>query len=349
YGTIVSSGCRVHALMPASASEAPINFRNPRRPTGSSHSEAFCGNSRCRNSLNSVVSATASRLRQYSRPRVPCSLARSAWMSVLMSGSSMTRRAVGAGPDLVRGHEPGTQRRLILRWSISHREDLFARANVVLGIAVTVDTPFHLERVLLPHERHLIDAPMAGLAAHPLLHVDAVIEVHEVRQVVDADPLHRLVFAEAGAHRLEDRRRLPDLRVAVHARLRGRDPGEGRGLNRCVAIPAVNPIVEHVMEMAELHRLLDVLLRTGHVRGAAKEHREPDQPSDQQEDARETDLGKGVGASMENLGHRRLGSGAGGILKEPPFRLVPRCEKRIKQPDSGVVPCATARFYAQTR
>ena len=43
----------------------------PRRPTGSSHSDAFCGNSRCRNSLNSGVPATSSRLRQYVRPRVP--------------------------------------------------------------------------------------------------------------------------------------------------------------------------------------------------------------------------------------------------------------------------------------
>jgi hypothetical protein len=74
-----------------------------------------------------------------------------------------------------------------------------------------------------------------------------------------------------------------------------------------VAVPAINPIVEHVMEMTELHRLLDVLLRTGHVRRPAEEHGKPDQPSNQQENAGETDLGQGVGATMENLRHRRLG------------------------------------------
>jgi hypothetical protein len=82
YGTSSSVGCRVHALTPASASEADINFRKPRRPTGSSHSDAFCGNSRCRKSLNSGVSDSASRLRQYCWPRVPSRRARSVSRSV---------------------------------------------------------------------------------------------------------------------------------------------------------------------------------------------------------------------------------------------------------------------------
>ena len=36
--TIGSSGWRVQAVAPASAIDAPISLRNPRRPTGSSHS-----------------------------------------------------------------------------------------------------------------------------------------------------------------------------------------------------------------------------------------------------------------------------------------------------------------------
>ena len=42
-----SSGILVQPLIPASASDAPISFRNPRRDTESSHSEAPLGNSRC--------------------------------------------------------------------------------------------------------------------------------------------------------------------------------------------------------------------------------------------------------------------------------------------------------------
>ena len=62
-----SSGWRVQPVTPASASEALMSLRNPRRPTGSVHSDALAGNSRWRNCWNSGVSATASRLRQYLR------------------------------------------------------------------------------------------------------------------------------------------------------------------------------------------------------------------------------------------------------------------------------------------
>src|SRR5581483_9951232 len=60
----------VHAVIPAMASEAPISFRNPRRETASSHSDAPLGNSRCIISLNSGLPASSSRLRQNSGPFV---------------------------------------------------------------------------------------------------------------------------------------------------------------------------------------------------------------------------------------------------------------------------------------
>ena len=69
----------VQPVTPASASDAPISFRKPRRPTGSFHSEALAGNSRWRNSWNSGVSATASRLRQYCGPLAASSRARMAF------------------------------------------------------------------------------------------------------------------------------------------------------------------------------------------------------------------------------------------------------------------------------
>src|SRR5579862_7330206 len=54
--------------MPASAIDAPITLRNPRRETESTHSEAPLGNSRCSASWNSALPASSSRLRQYSGP-----------------------------------------------------------------------------------------------------------------------------------------------------------------------------------------------------------------------------------------------------------------------------------------
>ena len=38
----------------------------------------------------------------------------------------------------------------------------------------------------LVDERHLVDAAVAGHAADALVHVDGVVEVDEVREVVDA-------------------------------------------------------------------------------------------------------------------------------------------------------------------
>ena len=38
-----------------------------------------------------------------------------------------------------------------------------------------------MQRALLVHEGHLVDPPVAGRAADALVHVDAVVEVHEIR------------------------------------------------------------------------------------------------------------------------------------------------------------------------
>ena len=45
---------------------------------------------------------------------------------------------------------------------------------------------------VLPGQRHLVDAAVAGCAADALVDVDAVVEVDEVGQVVDALPGDRL-------------------------------------------------------------------------------------------------------------------------------------------------------------
>src|ERR1700722_9293185 len=74
---------------------------------------------------------------------------------------------------------------LIGRCFISHVKDLIARANVLFGIAVTVDAPVHVKRVFLVHQRHLLDVPMAGGASDALVDVDSVVEVHEIGQIVD--------------------------------------------------------------------------------------------------------------------------------------------------------------------
>src|SRR6266496_4321576 len=119
-----SSGWRVQATVPASAIEAPISFRNPRRPTGSSHSEACAGNSRLTKSPNASVSASSSRLCQYRRPAASLARAlieaRSSLLSALMwiradPGLPVARGAGGQRLYLVFLHETTTELHLIGR------------------------------------------------------------------------------------------------------------------------------------------------------------------------------------------------------------------------------------------
>ena len=120
---------------------------------------------------------------------------------------------------------------------------------------MAIQAPLHLQRVLLPGERHPVHPPVATLTADYLVDVDAVIEIHEVRQIVDPRPADRGVVAETGAHRLQRRTRQPDLRMAIHAGLGGRNVGETRSLHRGVAIAAIQAQTAHVVRMAERDRL----------------------------------------------------------------------------------------------
>ena len=92
---------------------------------------------------------------------------------------------------------------------------------------------------------------MAGGAADALRHVDRVVEVDEVGEVVDAVPDERPPRPEALAHRLEHRGVFPDDLVAVVAGRRRGDAGEGRRLDAGVAVAAVDAEPGDVVVVAE--------------------------------------------------------------------------------------------------
>ncbi|SVD62973.1 uncharacterized protein METZ01_LOCUS415827, partial [marine metagenome] len=124
-------------------------------------------------------------------------------------------RAVGEllNLDAVVLYELGTQFLLITGRGPIHVEDVLPRPDVFFGIPVTLQAPLHVEGVLLPHQRHLVDLTVAGDTADSLVDVDVVLEVDEVRQIVDSGPLQGLVVAEGGAHGFEKRRFSPDQRM----------------------------------------------------------------------------------------------------------------------------------------
>ena len=90
---------------------------------------------------------------------------------------------------------------------------------------MTFQTPLHLERLGLINDRHLVDPSVTRRTSDAFFHVNAVIEVSEIRQVVDSDPFDRLATLKTRAHRFKIWAIGPDLFVAVHARRGGRYAG----------------------------------------------------------------------------------------------------------------------------
>ena len=148
-----------------------------------------------------------------------------------------------------------------------HVIDLALRPNEFFRLAMAFQTPFHLERLLLKHGRHVIDLPVTGRAADALCYVNAVVEIRVLGKVVNTFPFDGFVLAEALSDRFEIRAVGPDLAVAVHTGLRRWHSGRSRRFYRLMAVPAVDPVIADVMLVAELHRLLFLDIASGQVRG----------------------------------------------------------------------------------
>src|SRR5262245_21148497 len=135
--------------------------------------------------------------------------------------------------------------------------------------------------------------------------MDAVVEVNEIGQVVDAGPGDGLAGPVTLAHGKEHRGAGPDLGMAVHADLGGRDAGEGGVLDRGVAVAAIDPQAGDVVLVAERHRLLAGDADAGGVSGALQLGQDPEKSRDNEDETEDTDLGEGVETPVEDLGHVR--------------------------------------------
>jgi len=60
--------------------------------------------------------------------------------------------------------------------------------DVLLGVAVAVEAPLHLKAGHLPGQLHLLNLAVTTGTADAFLDVNAVVEVDEIGQVVDAVP-----------------------------------------------------------------------------------------------------------------------------------------------------------------
>src|SRR5712692_1584971 len=135
-----------------------------------------------------------------------------------------------------------------------------------------------------------------------------MIEVSEVRQVVDANPFQGLAGFEAGAHRLEIRAVRPNLFVTIHADRGRRHAGRRSRFNRRMAVTTVDAVIADVMLVTELDWLLALDPLAGVPSRASNLCRDPQRR--QQDENRAIDRGPRqiVCAVTENLWHRRRGN-----------------------------------------
>ena len=221
----------------------------------------------------------------------------------------MTRVAIGnllRLLDFVFLHQPPAQSQLVGRFHIVSFENIFAAAHVALRVIMAIDAPAHVERIGAVGQRHLANRPVAGGAAYSFIHMNAVVEVDEIRHGVDARPFQRLVRGVTGAHGLQHGTVQPQFGVATHADLRGGNARVGRLLHRGVAVAAIDAVVGNVMLVAEGNRLLPRHIDVGIVGGLVDGKNEIPQPSHDEDRAIDRHLGDRVRAAMEDLRHRTI-------------------------------------------
>lgn len=163
----------------------------------------------------------------------------------------MTHRAIRQLCNLVFLHKLLPERKLITFRFPCCVENFRARAHEFFRAAMALQAPLHRERAFAPRHCHFADRAVARDAADALLHVDAVIEIREVRQVIHTHPLNGLVVAPTRAHRFEHVRGVVNLGMTRHARLCGRNAGEVALFDGSVAIAAINAELRDVMAMAK--------------------------------------------------------------------------------------------------
>src|SRR5690242_20994350 len=93
---------------------------------------------------------------------------------------------------------------------------------------MAVQTPCHPEGLAFVRDHLFLDRSVAVVAIDPAVDMNAVVEVDEIRNAVEAIPFKRLLLDVAGANGIQKRAIGPDLRMTRHTCLCGRDAGARR-------------------------------------------------------------------------------------------------------------------------
>jgi hypothetical protein len=215
----------------------------------------------------------------------------------------VARGTTGEFLNFVFLHELLPERELIRGRRVIHAEDKLTRTHKAFRCSMAFEAPVHVQRVFAPHQRHFVHTTVTRRTTDAFVNVNAVIEVNEARQIMNARPLDRAIRAEALAHRRQHGAVRPDLRMAVHADLGCGYAGERARLDGGVAVTAIDAVVADVMLMTERNRL-DTSDADFSDIGRLVDSREcGDQSNDQEDGTKDTELGDGIGAGMKDLRH----------------------------------------------
>src|SRR4051812_31549693 len=97
-----------------------------------------------------------------------------------------------------------------------------------------------MQRLLAAHERHFVEAAVTGDAGNPFLDMNAVVEIDEVGKVMHPRPAQGTTRPKAFSDGSQRGTVAPDLAMALHTCLGGRNPGHARVFDARVTIAAIN-------------------------------------------------------------------------------------------------------------
>ena len=140
-------------------------------------------------------------------------------------------------------------------WFPVEIKNLVFGSQEIFRVPMAFQTPGHAVGFGMINHWHPIDFAMTAKTADAAIHVGGVIVEDIIGRAMDLHPLNRFATLPTVTHWLELRIILLHLRVAVHARLRGRQIRVGRHFDKTVAIAAIHPQLSHVNVMRKRHRL----------------------------------------------------------------------------------------------
>lgn len=146
-----------------------------------------------------------------------------------------------------------------LLWLVSEISDLIQGTQLILRVAVTIQTPAHAVRLSLLHHFHLVDLTMTILTGDTAINVNRVVKVGEVRSPVNLGPLNGNTRFISIANHCQLFALFLDLTliwtVTVVARLIRRNVGMAGDFHEGMAVATIQAYFTDVLLVREGHGL----------------------------------------------------------------------------------------------